>query len=87
LQLILGVSPEHAALICWCLTVVAAAAQDEMHGFFRSAKVASFVSFLMFFTFLMAASILLHYRESRYWWQHIFSLCFWILMTLVLWLT
>lgn len=57
--------------------------KDEMHGFFRSAKVASFVSFLMFFTFLMAASILLHYRESRYWWQHIFSLCFWILMTMV----
>lgn len=57
--------------------------KDELHGFFRSAKVAPFVSFLMFFTFLMAASILLHYRESRYWWQHIFSLTFWILMTVV----
>lgn len=57
--------------------------KDELSGFFRSARAASFVSFLMYFTFMMAASVLLHYRESRYWWQHIFTMAFWILMTLV----
>lgn len=59
--------------------------QDELGGFFRSARVRTFVSFLMYFTFMMAASVLLHYRESRYWWQHIFSMTFWILMALVRW--
>lgn len=57
--------------------------KDELGGFFRSARVRTFVSFLMYFTFMMAASVLLHYRESRYWWQHIFSMTFWILMALV----
>ncbi|CAK9068137.1 unnamed protein product [Durusdinium trenchii] len=38
---------------------------------------------MLFFMFLVAASMLLHYRESSYWWQHIFSMSFWLLITIV----
>lgn len=57
--------------------------KEEMSGFFASARVASFASFMLFFMFLVAASMLLHYRESSYWWQHIFSMSFWLLITIV----
>ena len=42
------------------------------------------MTFFLFFMFLIVSAMLLHYRESTYWWQHIFSMCFWVLMTIAI---
>eukprot|EP00439_Symbiodinium_sp_Y106_P033861 s2045_g4.t1 len=56
----------------------------HIREFFRSARSASWATFSTFWVFLTVASYLLYSRQDlKYWWQHIFSMCFWIFMAVV----
>ncbi|CAE7860560.1 unnamed protein product [Symbiodinium microadriaticum] len=56
----------------------------HIREFFRSARSASWATFSTFWVFLAVASYLLYSRQDlKYWWQHIFSMCFWIFMAVV----
>mmetsp|Transcript_18655 Transcript_18655/g.44180 ORF Transcript_18655/g.44180 Transcript_18655/m.44180 type:complete len:442 (-) Transcript_18655:53-1378(-) len=58
--------------------------RDYIQDFFMSARAVSWATFFIFWAFLLAASMLIFMSQDlKYWWQHLFTMSFWVFLAIV----